>query len=140
MRRFAHMAWAQTKVVAVAAFLVILTLAAMSCGPSARQRAVRGTLTAVNTARDAFTAWDAKAQHDIVEQSTSLEEGQAKLAVHRAARDRLVAAFEAAYRSLAIAAADPTDDRVILATAAATALWSAYQAVVGVPPPAGGKE
>jgi hypothetical protein len=93
------------------------------------------TLTTVDAARVAFVAWDDKAQAEIVETATSVEEGKARFAAHRLKRNRLIASFEAAYRTLALAVSEPSDARLTLALSAAASLWDAYKAVTGEDPP-----
>jgi len=112
----------------------------VACGPGARDKALRGTLAGVTAARAAMVVWDAQVQDQIVADSTSLEQGKAALAEHRDDRAVLVAAFEAAYFTLAIAATDLNDQTLAQAVVAATKLNALYLRIVGAPPPgAGGK-
>ncbi len=91
-------------------------------------------MTAVNTARAAFVTWDDNAQTTIVAEAPDKAQGQAALATHRDQRDRVLIAFEAAYRTLALAAADINAEKLAAALAAAAALSHVYQAVVGQAP------
>lgn len=85
--------------------LVVCCLLA-SCGPSAKEKTLRTTLTGVNAAREALVAWDEAIQLEIARTASTRAEGEAQLAVHRTKRGRLVAAFETVYRLMAIAAMD----------------------------------
>lgn len=96
----------RARVFGLLALAVVLTC----CSAYQRDRALRATLSAVNTTRDAFVTWDAKRQSEIVAAATSLESGRADLATYRARRVRVVEAFADAYRVLAIAV-DLKDDR-----------------------------
>lgn len=51
---------------------------------------------ATSTARVSFEAWDAEHQMAIVAAATSRADGEAKLAIYRARRDKVVLAFVAA--------------------------------------------
>jgi hypothetical protein len=113
--------------------LAVLVLVA-SCSAAQRQKTLKTSILAVDTARSAFSAWDRTAQTQIVDGAKSLAEGRQALEEHRNKRDRVMVAFEAAYRTLAFAAADPDEDHVKLATAAVAVLWDIYRAVVGHPP------
>ncbi len=110
----------------------------VACGPGARDKALRGTLTGVTAARAAMVTWDASTQDRIVADSTSREQGQAALAEHREDRAVLVAAFEASYFAIAIAATDLNDQTLSQAVVAATKLYALYQRITGAPAPAAG--
>lgn len=84
--------------------LPLLLVLLVACGASARERTIRTALVAVNEARDAFVIVDRDIQLGIVKVATSKEDGAAKLADYRKSRENLVAAFEVAYRAIAIAA------------------------------------
>ena len=118
----------------------LLFVFALGCGPGARGKALRSTLRTVDAARVAFGAWDDHMQAKIVDEATSLDEGRAKLAAHRAKRDDLVAAFEAAYRVLAAAIADPDEDRSAAVVVAVASLWTAYEKITGAAPRSGAAE
>lgn len=88
----------------LAILYVIGVLAACGGGPQAAERAGRFTTTAhsaLNAVRDSFVAWDAQHQLDLVEEATSLEDGQAALASYRHDRAAVYAAFQASYGALA---------------------------------------
>jgi hypothetical protein len=123
-----------------AGVFLLFVLALAGCGPGARGKALRSTLRTVDTARAAFVVWDDKMQAQIVDEATSLDEGRAKLAAHRAKRDDLVAAFEAAYRMLAAAIAEPDDDRGAAVVVAVASLWTAYEKITGAAPIPGAAE
>ncbi|MDQ3153614.1 MAG: hypothetical protein M3R63_18510 [Actinomycetota bacterium] len=115
--------------------LLGLVAVMVACGPGAKERALRTTLTGVNAARAAFVTWDGLAQDRIVEEATSLASGQHELEQHRAKRAALVAAFEGAYFALAIAATDRKDHDLASAALAAAKLYALYRALVGDDPP-----
>jgi hypothetical protein len=116
------------------ALITIVALVA-ACGPSARESTIKTTLTGVNVARAAFIAWDDEMQDRIVEQATSLEEGKAKLELHRKKRAELLGAFEASYYAMALAATNPNDLSVADVLATAAVLYRTYKSIVGVDPP-----
>jgi hypothetical protein len=87
--------------VAVFALLVALVV---GCGASQREATLRTSFVTVNAAKDGFAAWDQAHQAALVDEATSLSDGQAKLAAYRASRERVDAAFEVAYRAVAFAA------------------------------------
>lgn len=125
---------------AEAVFVVLVAFVA-ACGPGARLSALQATLKSVDAAREAFVVWDDATQTRIVDEAPSLDEGRAQLAAHRARREHLVAVFEAAYRTLAAALADPeAEDRRLLMIEALASLWTAYEKVTGSAPPTGRAE
>ncbi len=83
---------------------VLLALCLLACGASGREKSLRGTLLAVNSARDGFVAWDAERQQAIVASATNIESGTTGLAEYRRKREPTIEAFTAAYRAVAIAA------------------------------------
>jgi len=120
-------------------FAVFVTWTGTACGPSARVQALTTTLKSVDAARAAFVAWDDAAQTRIVDEAASLDEGRAKLATHRAKRDRLTSYFELAYRAIAAALAVEDGDTFEV-IGAVSSLWTAYEKTIGQPPPGpGGK-
>lgn len=128
-------------VAAEAAFTVwfIVFVALAGCGPNARAKGLKTTLASVDAARAAFVAWDDATQARIVDEASSLDEGRAKLAAHRAQRDKLTGYFELAYRTLAAALAVEGGDTLEV-VGAVSELWTAYEKTIGQPPPGpGGK-
>lgn len=87
------------------AFVVTL----VACGASAREKTVHAALVATNAARDAFVAYDAERQHQIIEDATSGPSGAAALAAYRTKRSKIVLLFEGMYRAISVAAV-LTDD------------------------------
>lgn len=83
--------------------LILIALALLACGASTREKALRGSFATLNAARDGFAKWDDQKQARIVNDATSLEQGKATLAEHRAERDKVIEGFELAYRTLASA-------------------------------------
>lgn len=89
--------------------IAILVALVASCGGRGQvvERSGQYAATAhaaLNSARDSFVAWDAQHQLDIVERSTSLEQGQVMLAGYRMRRQKVFVAFQAAYGALAAVA------------------------------------
>lgn len=76
----------------------------LGCGGNSRQQTLRTSLVAVNAARDGLVTWDEDHQSQIIAAATSKEEARAKLDTYRADRVKLVNAFEAVYRAIAVAA------------------------------------
>lgn len=113
-------------------FIVFVALA--GCGASSRTKALKTTLASVDAARAAFVVWDDKTQARIVDEASSLDEGRAQLAAHRAKRDKLTGYFELAYRTLAAALA-AEDGSTFEVVGAVSELWTAYEKTIGQPPP-----
>lgn len=125
-------------VVQVAGLIVALAILGLSslssgCGASARQRELRVSLAAVDASAAAFEEWDRHHQHDIVVAAQSREDGQAKLADYRASREKVVAAFEAAYRAIAAAALDPDGGTIQPALDAAESIRALVSKLKGGP-------
>jgi hypothetical protein len=97
------------------------------CGPSTQTRAVRAAFVAADVTRAAFVAHDAPAQQRLIDAATSLADGQQKLATYRAARERMLGLFVAAYRALASAAIDPRAPEVAAALGATQRLAEALR-------------
>lgn len=87
----------------VTTFLVLVALT-LGCGASQRESTLRTSFVSINAVRDGFVSWDQAHQARLVQDATSLADGQAKLAAYRAARERVDAAFQIAYRAVAFAA------------------------------------
>lgn len=99
--------------------LAVFSLLLLAGCPDVHQKVLRGTLTGLNTARDGFVTWDMSHQSDLVEEATTLEDGQNKLRAYRQDREKVVYAFEVAYKALAIAALDPSAATVAVVITAA---------------------
>lgn len=84
--------------------LLLLVVLLAACGASARTKALQTQLLAVNVARDTLVAVSEKRQAQLVESAVSVDDGKAKLAAFRKAREPVVEAFEKAYRAIAAAA------------------------------------
>lgn len=105
-----------------------------ACAASTRQDTIRAALVTTDASRNAFIAYDAAHQLDIVAHSTSHEDDLAKLGAYRAKRARFETALTVAYRSIAAAATindQPSLDGVKLAMAQ---LVLAFNELRGVPP------
>jgi len=119
-------------------FVICLVLAA-SCGPSAKQKALKYSLTGLNAARDGFVVWDAAHQQKIVDDATSLEGGQTALAAYRTRREHVLQSFIVAYSALAVAALDPSAEMLIEALNAAKEVYALIKTfTAGAPEGAGG--
>ncbi|UCC72057.1 MAG: hypothetical protein JSV86_17065 [Gemmatimonadota bacterium] len=106
------------------ALVIFVALAATSCGPTAKEKALKYSLTGLNAARDGFVVWDEAHQKKIVEDATSLEEGKAALAAYRFKRERVLQSFTVAYSALAVAALDPSAEMLIEALQAAREVYT----------------
>jgi len=102
-----------------------------SCGPSAREKTLRGTFAAIDASRKAFTTWDLKHQEEIVAKAPSLIEGRTQIDAYRAERKALLDAFIVAYRAIAIAAVAQDNGSLMDALAAGKALADAIKKLTG---------
>jgi hypothetical protein len=117
------------------AALIIVTTLIASCGPGAKEKTLHSTLRSVNAARAAFDVWDDRSQDKIIAEATTLEEGEARLELHRKKQADIVAAFEATYYALVIAATNLSDQNLAKVIAAAAQLYQIYQDIIGDDPP-----
>lgn len=104
-----------------------------ACAASTRQDTIRAALVTTDASRDAFLAYDAAHQLDIVAHSTSHDDDLARLGAYRAKRARFETALIVAYRTIAAAATindQPSLDGVKLAMAQ---LVLAFNELRGVP-------
>ena len=118
------------------ALLVCLSFL-VACGASARDTSLRTSFVGVSAARDGFVQWDESHQDAIVESATSIADGKEKLAVYRAERVQIIAAFETAYRAISFAAITK-DTPLLEMLAAAKSLYDAIEklkASVAAPSP-----
>ncbi len=84
--------------------LLVLVASCLACGASARDRSLKATFIATQSAQAGFEAWDAQHQLDVANAATSVADGVEKLGAYRESRVAVVLAFESAYRALAAAA------------------------------------
>lgn len=89
--------------------VLVVALALVACGPSARQQTLRATYVAATSAKAGFLAWDREQMQHISRMATSVDDGLAKIAAYKDKRSPVVGAFEAVFHLLAEAAID--DDR-----------------------------
>ena len=82
----------------------------VGCGPSAAQKEIRTALTVASTTEAAFAAFDAKRQAEIVAAAKTEPEGHAALLAYREKRARVLEAFGASYRAIALAAVASSPD------------------------------
>lgn len=90
---------------------LLLALVLLACGASARQHTISAALVAADASRDAFVAFDAAHQQQLVATAASLDDGRQRLEAYRKQRDPIVQGFAMAYRAIATAAIltdDPT--------------------------------
>lgn len=94
--------------------------ASVGCVPPASQResTIHVSFVTVDAGKEAYLAYDAHAQDEIVASAVSLEDGKAKLAEYRAKRGRVVKALTVAYMAIATAAR-LNDDRSLASVVAA---------------------
>lgn len=97
----------------IAAFVLpVVILLAVSCAASKREKTIESTFHALNAAKDGFKIWDDSHQQSIVKRATSFEDGRIKLFVYREKREKIILAFETAYRAVALAALDKSEENV----------------------------
>jgi len=86
--------------------VLVLVVGATACGAGNKsQKAVATAFTAVQSAGDSFTAWDAERQLEIVDEAESREAAEAALADHRRRQAVVLEAFAYAYSAIGAAAA-----------------------------------
>lgn len=110
--------------------LIAMTLLA-ACGASAREKTIRATLTATDSARAAFIAYDSAQQDAIVAKAPDEATGKAQLAAYRAKRQELEHLFAATYQAIATAAV-VNDDHSLSGLIQAALLLSQALKDVGV--------
>lgn len=109
--------------------LALLVGTQSSCGGNHKQTTLRVSVISLNTARDAFMRWDTERQVHIVEISPTREVYEARVAAHRAKRDRALVAFGEAYKRLANAYAGDDDKEIADATRQVAQLADAVKAL-----------
>jgi hypothetical protein len=114
--------------------LPILVLLLAACGANPRQEALQTSLTALNTARNGFVAWDKAHQQKIVAGAATYEEGKAAIDAYRAKRAKVVQGFVVAYSALAAAALDDKTSMLIEAAIAAQELYKLIKLLTEEPP------
>jgi hypothetical protein len=92
----------------LAAFALVVAVV-LGCGAAQKEHRLRATLLVIDAAREAFVRWDGERQALIVLHATSRDDGKHRLTNHRVARELIVAAFQAAYAAVALAAIEPSD-------------------------------
>lgn len=108
----------------VTTFAVAFLVALAACGPSARDKTIKGTLVSLNATYDGVLEYSRRREASIVAAATSEADGQAKLRPFREHVDKVVAAIALAYHALGVAATDkgtPLDKAIRLAAEVATA-------------------
>lgn len=79
---------------------IVLLLALVACGASARTKALRVNLVALTAARDTVLAVSKEREAQIVEHATSKEEGRAQLDAWRARVDPVVDAIKTGFEAI----------------------------------------
>lgn len=110
---------------------LLLFVSSVSCTQQDRANTLRASLTAVNTAKAGFVAWDRRHQMQIVEASKTREEAEGALFAYRARRTPVVEGFEVAYRALAVAATQTDEPSLRGALATAADLVDAVRRLIG---------
>lgn len=102
----------------LACLVALGSVAAPACASSTRESTIKAALVAVDASKEAYVAYDAHEQGEIVAAATSLEDGKAKLAAYRGKRAGVVKALTVAYQAIATAA-QLNDDPSLAALGAA---------------------
>lgn len=113
--------------------LVVLVALLAACGPGARDKALRGSLLAVDASAAAFVTYNREHQAAIVDEATSYDDGTSRLVAWHQQREPLLDSIRLAYRLIAAAAMDtstPLSD--VLATV--EALVGAVEKLTGGTP------
>lgn len=110
---------------------LLLFVSSVSCTQQDRANTLRASLTAVNTAKAGFIAWDRRHQMQIVDASKTREEAESALFAYRARRTPVVEGFEVAYRALAVAATQTDEPSLRGALATAADLVDAVRRLIG---------
>lgn len=87
---------------------VFLLVAVAGCAAS-RDEVLSRALAGVEAADKSFVGYDKAHQGGIVDSATSREQGERSLAEYRGQRDKVTAAFVAAYGAIAVASVDAND-------------------------------
>ena len=109
----------------IAAIILPLILLFAGCAARQRGKTIESTFHALDAAKDGFVIWDGTHQKSIVNRATSFEEGRIKLFVYREKREKIITAFETAYRAIALAALDKSETNVEEALKRAKAVFDA---------------
>jgi hypothetical protein len=96
-----------------AAAVFVCLFLVVSCGLSAREKAIATSLTALNTARDGFAAYSEARQLRIVAEASTREAGEEALKMWRTKREPVVQALLLAYAALAEAAVGGALDKAL---------------------------
>ena len=101
------------------ALLLVLALVVGGCAASTREKSIATTLTAVDVAAQGLEAYDRPHELALLEESTSQEEFDHKLAAYHEKRERARSAIDGAYRAVAAAAALNNDPSLVSMLSAA---------------------
>jgi uncharacterized lipoprotein YehR (DUF1307 family) len=112
---------------------LILCLALLACGSSARQKTLSATLASVDIAAMAIEKYDASHQQAIVSTAATRQIADSELAAYYAERAKVVKALTVAYQTIAAAAVADSDPTVAGAVKAAADLAAALH-TLGVEP------
>lgn len=117
----------------VLAFVLAGVVAAQlaACGPSAREKTISTTMTAVNAGAAGFVAFDAKHQAEIVNLAPDAEHGRQELAAWRVTQVEVETDLATAYRAVAVAA-QLNDDQSLASMLQAAAVFQSALRAIGV--------
>lgn len=91
--------------------LLGLSVSQCGCGPSAHQKALRGSLAAVDAAAAGFVAYDHEHKRTLLAEAPATPEGraqfEAKLLAYHERRAKVLEAFRLAYATIATGALEP---------------------------------
>lgn len=83
------------------------------CGQTQREQTIHAAFVATNVAVEIFVKHDLEQQKAIVDGASSVEDGTAKLTIHRSKRLKVVALFGVVYKTIAAAALANNDPKAL---------------------------
>lgn len=92
--------------------LFFLAMTVVSCGPTDREKALRGSYATLQTSAVAFERWDGEYQLKIVDTSATREEAEQRLEAYRSKRNAVVVLVGRAYGLIAQALLEPETIKV----------------------------
>jgi len=114
--------------------LIFMACIATFACTNKRMQVLRGTVVALNAAREGFTAWDNHHQTQIVDRSISRKDAQDKIDIYLDKRELIIKSFAVAYQAVAVAATQVDDLSLTAALAASQGLFDALHALMGETP------
>jgi hypothetical protein len=114
--------------------LIFVALLLTGCpSPDAKQKALQASMSALNTARDTFVAWDEHHQHSLVAKAKTFDEGKQSLESYRDQRSKVVQGFVVAYSAIAAAALEDKLEALVEAAKAVQELYGLIKSLTGDP-------